>query len=75
MNTPTPEEARAMVEQAAAFAALGGPLTGDEVLGQVYAFLRGYVAFPSAHAAVAVTLWAAHTHLVERFESTPRLDE
>ena len=32
-----------------------------------------YVAFPSAAAAVAVTLWAAHTHLVGQFESTPRL--
>jgi hypothetical protein len=31
------------------------------------------VAFPSGHAAVAVTLWAAHTHLVHSFGSTPRL--
>jgi hypothetical protein len=31
------------------------------------------VAFPSKHAAVAVALWAAHTHLVHSFGSTPRL--
>ena len=39
----------------------------------IAAFLRSYVAFPSSHAAVAATLWAAHTHLAERFDSTPRL--
>ena len=48
-------------------------LDGAQLLDQVHGFLCGYVAFPSGHAAVAVTLWAAHTHLVTRFESTPRL--
>ena len=48
-------------------------LDGGEVLGQVHQFLCAYAAFPSPHAATAVTLWAAHTHLVARFESTPRL--
>jgi hypothetical protein len=67
---PDPKEVRARLQ---AFAALGGPLTGGEVLDQVHAFLCEHVAFPSGHAAVATTLWAAHTHLVERFESTPRL--
>jgi hypothetical protein len=42
------------------------------LLDDVAEFLRGYVAFPS-HAASAVTLWAAHTHLVASFDSTPRL--
>lgn len=43
------------------------------LLNELHGWLRSYVAFPSAHAAVAVTLWAAHTHLAARFDSTPRL--
>jgi hypothetical protein len=46
---------------------------GAALLDEVHAFLCGYAVFPSAAAAVAVTLWAAHTHLAARFESTPRL--
>jgi Protein of unknown function (DUF3631) len=46
---------------------------GAELLDEVRAFLQSYVVFPGAHAAVAVALWAAHTHLVGEFESTPRL--
>jgi hypothetical protein len=48
-------------------------LDGAALLDDVAAFLRSYVAFPSAHAAVAVTLWAGHTHLAGSFDSTPRL--
>jgi hypothetical protein len=48
-------------------------LDGARLLGDVHAFLCSYVAFPSSHAAVAVTLWAAHTYLAAAFESTPRL--
>jgi hypothetical protein len=48
-------------------------IDGGQLLDDVAAFLRSYVAFPSAHAAVAVTLWAAHTHLAAAFDSTPRL--
>ena len=36
-------------------------------------YLRRFVAFPSEHALVACTLWAAHTHLVQCFDTTPRL--
>jgi hypothetical protein len=43
------------------------------LLDQVHQFLRAYVAWPSDAAAVAITLWAAHTHMVTAFESTPRL--
>jgi hypothetical protein len=51
------------------------PWDGDPaaLLEDVARFLRSYVAFPSAYAAAAVALWAAHTHLAARFESTPRL--
>jgi hypothetical protein len=43
------------------------------LLDQVEAFLRRFIAFPSEHCLVAATLWAAHTHVVDAFESTPRL--
>jgi hypothetical protein len=54
-------------------ASLDVVLDGGQLLDGIAAFLRSYVAFPSAHAAVAVTLWAAHTHLAAQFDSTPRL--
>ncbi|MBF8187461.1 DUF3631 domain-containing protein [Nonomuraea sp. K274] len=37
------------------------------------AFIRRFCIFPSPAAYDAVTLWAAHTHLIDAFESTPRL--
>jgi hypothetical protein len=36
-------------------------------------FLRRFVAYPSDHALVAHTLWIAHTHLMECWETSPRL--
>ena len=39
----------------------------------VHAFLARFVAFPSPAAHVAATLWVAHCHMVEAFESSPRL--
>jgi hypothetical protein len=50
-----------------------GNLTGAALLDDVRDFLARYVIFPGSHTAAAVTLWAAHTHLVAKFESTPRL--
>jgi hypothetical protein len=44
-----------------------------EYLAGVEQFLRRYVAFPSEHEPVAITLWIGHAHLVERFESSPIL--
>ena len=46
---------------------------GAALLDQVYAFLGRFVAYPSEHAPVAHTLWIAHTHAMDAFESTPRL--
>lgn len=49
-------------------------LDGAEVLDDVAAFIRRYVAFPSAHCLVAVVLWAAHTHAnPNTWYVTPRL--
>lgn len=36
-------------------------------------FLTRFVVLPNEHAYVAVTLWAAHAHAIEAWESTPRL--
>lgn len=49
------------------------PLRHGHPLDEVEEFIGRYVAFPSDAARVAVTLWAAHTHAVLCFESTPRL--
>jgi Protein of unknown function (DUF3631) len=51
----------------------GEETDGAQLLDDVRKFLGRFVAFPSSHAQVAVTLWAAHTHLVAQFDSTPRL--
>lgn len=43
------------------------------LLDDVAAFLGRFVAYPSAEAQTAHTLWIAHTHLMDAWESTPRL--
>jgi hypothetical protein len=49
------------------------PLDGAGLLDDVEAFVGRFVAFPSEAARVAVTLFAAHTHLVKASENSPRL--
>ena len=44
-----------------------------DALGLVHGFLTDYVVFSSPHEAVAVSLWVAHTYLMDSFETTPRL--
>jgi hypothetical protein len=39
----------------------------------VETFLARFVAFPSEHALIAATLWTAHTHALDAFETSPRL--
>lgn len=43
------------------------------LLHQVHAFLARFVAYPSDAAHVAHTLWIGHTHLMQAWESTPRI--
>ncbi|WP_404435237.1 DUF3631 domain-containing protein [Microbacterium aerolatum] len=55
-----------------------GPATlplseGAAILDETRAQIRRFVSLPAEDYEVAVTLWAAHTHLVECFDSTPRL--
>lgn len=46
---------------------------GAAVLDDVHHFLGRFVSYPSAESQVAHTLWVAHTHLMDAWESTPRL--
>jgi 5S rRNA maturation endonuclease (ribonuclease M5) len=48
-------------------------IDGARVLNSVAAFLGRFVAYPSEAARVAHTLWIAHTHLMDAWESTPRI--
>lgn len=43
------------------------------VLDDVHTLLGRFVAYPSPEAHVAHTLWVAHTHLMDAWESTPRI--
>ena len=49
------------------------PKDGAVLLDDVEKFLARFVAYPSAAARVATALFVAHAHLIDRFESTPRL--
>ena len=46
---------------------------GAALLDEVEAFHRRFNAFPTEAAYVAVALWNAHAHLLDCFDSTPRL--
>lgn len=48
-------------------------IDGAELLDEVEAFFKRFVAFPSEAARVASVLWSAHTHLMDVFDATPRL--
>ena len=48
-------------------------ITGAELLANVYEFTGKFIAYPSDEAHVAHVLWIVHTHLMEAWESTPRL--
>lgn len=47
---------------------------GHQVLDDVVRFLDRYVAWQMPEQRDAVALWAAHTHAIAAFDSTPRLD-
>ncbi|MFI7274107.1 DUF3631 domain-containing protein [Streptomyces sp. NPDC049879] len=49
------------------------PVDGAELLARVEQFHRRFNIFPTAAAYVAVTLWDAHAHLIDCFETTPRI--
>lgn len=47
--------------------------SGAELLTDVERFVRRFCVLPGEHSYVAVTLWAAHTHFIDRLETTGRL--
>ncbi|MGW6015300.1 DUF3631 domain-containing protein [Streptomyces sp. NPDC055210] len=48
-------------------------IDGTVLLDEVETFHRRFNVFPTEAAYVAVTLWDAHAHLLDAFDSTPRL--
>ena len=52
---------------------LQAAIDGAQLLDDVSAFLCRFVAYPSPQAAIAHTLWIAHTHAMDAWESTPRI--
>jgi hypothetical protein len=46
---------------------------GAALLDDVREFISRFCVFPSEHALTAVTVWAAHAHMIEHFHTTPRL--
>ncbi|WP_424920591.1 MULTISPECIES: DUF3631 domain-containing protein [unclassified Streptomyces] len=49
------------------------PIDGAALLNEVEKFHRRFNVFPREAAYVAVALWDAHAHLLDAFDSTPRL--
>jgi len=47
--------------------------SGSAVLVDVYHYLGRFVAYPTDAAQIAHTLWIAHAHLMDHWESTPRI--
>ena len=48
-------------------------LSGEAILNDIHDFVGRFVAYPSEDAHIAHTLWIGHTHLMEVWDSTPRL--
>ena len=46
---------------------------GAQLLWDVHDYLGRFVAYPSTHARAAHTLWIAHAHLMDVWDTTPRL--
>lgn len=53
--------------------ALSESTSGADLLDQVESFIRRFCVLPGEHCYPAVALWAAHTHFIDRLETTPRL--
>jgi hypothetical protein len=51
----------------------GASIDGAAVLERVFEFNGRFIVYPDRHAQVAHTLWIAHTHLMDAWETTPRL--
>jgi Protein of unknown function (DUF3631) len=54
-------------------AKFGQKIEPGELFAKVYDFLGRFVCYPSEHARVAHVLWIAHAHVMDAWESTPRI--
>ena len=50
-----------------------GTESGEAILADVHRYVGRFVAYPSEHARVAHVLWIAHAHLMDAWDSTPRI--
>ncbi len=57
----------------AATGSTAAPLQLPEILEEVSGFLSRYIVFSNAAQATTVTLWVAHTWVIEAFDYTPYL--
>ena len=46
---------------------------GVAILNEIKAYMSRFISYPSDDCAIAHTLWVAHTHLMDAWDSTPRL--
>jgi hypothetical protein len=67
------DSSESLGQRLAEFLATPDAPVGIQILNDVRAFLGRFVAYPSEHAQVAHTLWIAHTHSMDSWESTPRI--
>ena len=67
------EEVRAQLDAEAVHIVANAMIDGAALLDEARAFLLRFVAYPSEHAAIAHTLWIAHAHRMDAWESTPRI--
>jgi Protein of unknown function (DUF3631) len=54
-------------------AKFGKKVDPGELFARVETLLSRFIAYPSQHTRVAHVLWVAHTHLMDAWDSTPRL--
>lgn len=48
-------------------------IDGESVMADLFDYLGKFVAYPTEHAHVAHALWCVHAHLMEHWDTTPRL--
>lgn len=52
---------------------VASPIELSHPLNEIEKFLQRFVAYPSDHARIAHVLWIAHTHLMDSWDTTPRI--
>jgi hypothetical protein len=62
-----------MTEEAAPTVRVIKAVSGDALLNETMTYLQRFVAYPSKHHAIAHALWVLHAHMMDNWDSTPRL--